>query len=229
MLKNFHSASFEISAAKLVQCPGASVPEIVFVGRSNAGKSTAINTLCNHRQLAFASKTPGRTQLLNFFTVKYEGNVVARLVDLPGYGFAQLSKEEQARWDAELGGYLGQRPSLVGCVIIVDARRSLMPLDWAMIDWLRQRRTPIHIVLSKADKLTHQEKVETLRGVRMQVDPLVKGGHAITAQIWSALKKTGLQELETQLKQWIGHGMPSAPDEQPDTDLPPSNPAPSTP
>ncbi len=216
MLKNFHSASFEISAAKLVQCPGASVPEIVFVGRSNAGKSTAINTLCNHRQLAYASKTPGRTQLLNFFGVKYEGEIVARLVDLPGYGFAQLSHEEQGKWDAELGGYLRSRASLVGCVIIVDARRGLMELDLGMIRWLGERQTPIHIVLSKADKLTNQEKIETLRGVKRTVEPMVQQGHPISAQLWSALKKTGLEELETQLKTWIGHTQASAPTATPD-------------
>lgn len=203
MLKNFHSARFEVSAARLSQCPGASVPEIAFVGRSNAGKSSAINTLCNHRQLAYASRTPGRTQLLNFFTVQHAGQTVGRLVDLPGYGFAQLSREEQGAWDTELGGYLTERPSLVGCVIIVDARRGLMDLDWNLIEWLGPRQLPVHVVLSKADKLTNQEKIETLRATRNALQRVQARGQDATAQIWSALKKTGLTELEDRLRHWI--------------------------
>lgn len=203
MLNNFHSARFEISAAKLSQCPGASVPEVAFVGRSNAGKSTAINTLCNHRQLAYASRTPGRTQLLNFFTVQHDGQTIARLVDLPGYGFAQVSREEKGAWDDELGSYLTERPSLVGCVIIADARRGLLPLDWGMINWLAPRRTPVHVVLSKVDKLTNQEKAIVLRDTRKALEPVNAQGQPATVQLWSALKKSGLTELEDLLRGWV--------------------------
>lgn len=203
MLKNFHSARFEVSAARLSQCPGASVPEVAFVGRSNAGKSTAINTLCNHRQLAYASRTPGRTQLLNFFTVQHQGQTVGRLVDLPGYGFAQLSREEQGAWDEELGRYLNERPSLVGCVMIVDARRGLLLLDWGLIDWLAPRRIPVHVVLSKADKLTNQEKAIVLRDTRKALEPVNGRGQTATVQLWSALKKAGISDLEDCLRAWI--------------------------
>ena len=213
MLRNFHSARFEVSAARLAQCPGASVPEVAFVGRSNAGKSSAINTLCNHRQLAYASRTPGRTQLINFFTVQYEGQTVARLVDLPGYGFAQLSKEEQGQWDLELGGYLGERPSLVGCVIVVDSRRGLLPLDWQMINWLAPQRTAVHIILSKSDKLTNQEKINVLRDTRRQLQPVIDRGQPATAQLWSSLKKSGLTELEDQLRSWVMPGSGPTDDE----------------
>lgn len=205
MLKNFHSARFEISAAKLHQCPGASVPEIVFAGRSNAGKSSAINTLCNQRQLAYASKMPGRTQLLNFFTVVYESEVITRLVDLPGYGFAKLAQKEQNQWDKELGGYLSQRISLVGCVLIVDSRRGLMDLDIGLLDFLSQRKLPVHIVLSKSDKLTRQESILAQRKVEKDMAPRIADGHPITVQLWSALKKSGVDTLENKLKGWIGH------------------------
>ena len=211
MLNNFHSAQFEISAAKLSQCPGASVPEIVFVGRSNSGKSTAINTLCNKRQLAFASKTPGRTQLLNFFSVQYEGEPIVRLVDLPGYGFAQIAKSEKIEWDRELGGYLKERISLVGCVMIVDSRRGLMDADNYLLDWIGPRQLPVHIVLSKSDKLTRQESILCRRAVEQAVSKRIEKGHPITVQLWSALKKTGIEDLELQLKRWIGHTADTAP------------------
>ena len=211
MLNNFHSTQFEVSAAKLSQCPGASVPEIVFVGRSNSGKSTAINTLCNKRQLAFASKTPGRTQLLNFFTVQYESEVIARLVDLPGYGFAQVAKSEKIEWDKELGGYLRDRISLVGCVMIVDSRRGLMAVDEALLNWIGQRNLPVHIVLSKSDKLTRQESILCRRNIEKQVASRTEKGHPVTVQLWSALNKIGLDDLELQLKRWIGHAPENAP------------------
>ncbi|MFN7834202.1 MAG: ribosome biogenesis GTP-binding protein YihA/YsxC [Burkholderiaceae bacterium] len=211
MLNNFHSAQFEVSAAKYHQCPSADVPEIAFVGRSNAGKSTTVNTLCNQRQLAYASKTPGRTQLLNFFSVQFQGAPIMRLVDLPGYGFAQLAQQEQNRWDRELSAYLADRPSLVGCVMIVDARRGLLPLDSDLLDWVFPRRLPIHIVLSKADKLSKQAATLCLQAIRQNVQLRIDAGHPITVQLWSALKKQGIDTLELQLKHWIGH----APDNEP--------------
>ncbi len=143
MTINFHNTHFEISASRMVECPGASVPEIVFAGRSNAGKSTAINTLCKQRQLAYASKMPGRTQLLNFFHVIEQAEPIARLVDLPGYGFAQLAQTSQSVWDKELGSYLADRPSLVGTVLIVDCRRGLLELDYALIKWVGHRQLPV--------------------------------------------------------------------------------------
>ncbi|HEX4879082.1 MAG TPA: ribosome biogenesis GTP-binding protein YihA/YsxC [Limnobacter sp.] len=203
MTINFHNTHFEISASRMIECPGASVPEIVFAGRSNAGKSTAVNTLCKQRQLAFASKMPGRTQLLNFFHVLELGEPIARLVDLPGYGFAQLAQSSQSTWDKELGGYLAERPSLRGCVLIVDSRRGLLELDHALIEWVGHRKLPVHILLSKADKFNRQEQVLALRAAQKAITPYQDKGHPITVQLWSALKKTGLPELERQLQYWI--------------------------
>ncbi|MCQ8895322.1 ribosome biogenesis GTP-binding protein YihA/YsxC [Limnobacter humi] len=203
MTINFHNTHFEISASKMNECPGASVPEIVFAGRSNAGKSTAINTLCKQRQLAYASKMPGRTQLLNFFHVLEQGEAIARLVDLPGYGFAQLAQSSQSAWDRELGSYLADRISLRGCVLIVDARRGLLELDHALIQWVSHRQLPVHILLSKSDKFNRQEQVLALRAANKALEPHRVNGHVITVQLWSALKKQGVDEFERQLTQWI--------------------------
>lgn len=200
---NFHNTHFETSAPRLDLCPGASVPEIAFAGRSNAGKSTAINTLCNQRQLAFASNTPGRTQLLNFFNVIEEGLPIARLVDLPGYGYAQLSQVDKAAWDRELGGYLLDRVSLRGCVLIVDSRRGLQDRDIGLLQFVNDRKLPVHIVLSKADKLNNQEKSLCLRKAKSQIQPYVDSGQDVTVQLWSALKKQGLSELNKLLNHWI--------------------------
>lgn len=203
MTINFHNTHFEISASKIVECPPASVPEVVFVGRSNAGKSTAINTLCQQRQLAYASKTPGRTQLLNFFIVKEKGEVIARLVDLPGYGFAQLSQDSQTTWDQELGGFLADRISLRGCVMIVDSRRGLQELDHQLIRWISKRQLPVHIILSKSDKLSNQEKSASLRAAKSSIQTHLGKGQEITVQLWSALKKSGMGEFERQLNHWL--------------------------
>ncbi|MDH4396589.1 MAG: ribosome biogenesis GTP-binding protein YihA/YsxC [Limnobacter sp.] len=203
MTINFHNTHFEISASKLQECPGASVPEIVFVGRSNAGKSTAINTLCQQRQLAYASKMPGRTQLLNFFTVIQKGETIARLVDLPGYGFAKLAESSKSIWDKELGNYLSERPSLRGCVMIVDSRRGLLEMDHGLLNWVGHRSLPVHIVLSKSDKLSNQEKSQALRDAQAATKAYRDYGQPITIQLWSALKKSGMTEFEKRLTQWI--------------------------
>ncbi|MDX1668536.1 MAG: ribosome biogenesis GTP-binding protein YihA/YsxC [Limnobacter sp.] len=200
---NFHNTHFETSAPTLDLCPGASVPEIAFAGRSNAGKSTAINTLCQRRQLAFASNTPGRTQLLNFFHVLESGDPIARLVDLPGYGYAQLSTVDKAAWDRELGGYLATRTSLRGCVMIVDSRRNLQDRDLGLLEFVKSRKLPVHIVLSKADKLKKQEKVQCLRQAKTLVKPWTDEGQAVSLQLWSATKKEGLEALNQQLSAWI--------------------------
>jgi GTP-binding protein len=203
MTINFHNTHFETSAPTLDLCPGASVPEIAFAGRSNAGKSTAINTLCQQRQLAYASNTPGRTQLLNFFHVLEAGLPIARLVDLPGYGYAQLSTVDKAAWDRELGGYLANRISLRGCVMIVDSRRNLQDRDLGLLDFVKQRKLPVHIVLSKSDKLKKQEKVQCMREAKNLLRPWTDQGQEITIQLWSATKKEGIKDLNDQLSHWI--------------------------
>ena len=136
-------------------------------------------------------------------------------VDLPGYGFAQLAQTSQSVWDKELGSYLADRPSLVGTVLIVDCRRGLLELDYALIKWVGHRQLPVHILLSKADKFNRQEQVLALRATQKALDPYRVNGHEITVQLWSALKKIGMVELETQLSNWV---RPPAASETPETE-----------
>ncbi len=209
----FHSARFVTSVAEPEQLNDAAVellPEIAFVGRSNAGKSTAINTLTQQRQLAFASKTPGRTQMLNFFGLSSkaaDGRSVTRayLVDLPGYGFAKVDDATRSRWDTLVGGYLQSRRMLSGVVLVMDARRPLMPADHELLQWLRQRDDPaklrLHLLLSKADQLGTMEKRRALALVEAFADELPM---LTSVQLYSALKRDGLEELQDTLGQLLG-------------------------
>ena len=150
----FRTAVFRTTVAHLNDLPPDSVREVAFAGRSNAGKSSAINTLANHTRLAYVSKTPGRTQHLNYFTLA-DGKF---FVDLPGYGFAKAPEEIRSQWDGLLAPYLSGREPLVGLVMIMDSRHPLTDLDVQMIDWFARTGKPIHVLLSKADKLTRQEQ-----------------------------------------------------------------------
>lgn len=194
----FRHAVFETSVAKPGGLPPAlaDAPEIAFVGRSNAGKSSALNTLAGHTRLAFVSKTPGRTQLINFFRLPNG----ARLVDLPGYGYAAVPEAIRRSWVSLLEHYLRKRENLIGLVMIMDARRPLTALDLQMIDWFAPTANPIHVLLSKADKLTRQESAKTLREVRTALE--VYGGQ-ITVQLFSSLKKTGIEEAEAVIGAWL--------------------------
>lgn len=175
------------------------LPEVAFVGRSNAGKSTAVNLLCNQKRLAFASKTPGRTQHLNFFAVGDRDRDYGYLVDLPGYGYAAASgAESRAHWDAFLGGYLRDRAELRGVVLIMDARRPLTDLDRQLIDWLGLAGKPIHALLSKSDKLNRSEIAQTLQTVRAAFE---NSPH--TVQAFSALKRVGLEEADRRVLTWL--------------------------
>ncbi len=192
----FRHAAFEISVAKPDGLPPPHAPEIAFVGRSNAGKSSAINTLVGHTRLAYVSKTPGRTQLINLFRLKNG----AALVDLPGYGFAQVPLAVRLQWQGLLEHYLIRRPNLVGLVLIMDARRPLTELDRKMIDWFAPTGRPIHCLLTKSDKLTRQEQTKTLRETR---SALADHGAQISVQMFSSLKKTGVDEAETAIGNWL--------------------------
>ena len=152
----FRHATFEISAAQPGGLPPPAGAEIAFAGRSNSGKSSAINTLAGHTRLAFVSKTPGRTQLINLFRMKNG----AALVDLPGYGYAQVPLAVRLQWQGLLEHYLTRRSSLVGLVLIMDSRRPLTDLDWKMIGWFGATGRPIHCLLTKSDKLTKQEQTK---------------------------------------------------------------------
>ncbi len=171
--------------------------EIAFAGRSNAGKSSAINTLAGHTRLAFVSKTPGRTQLINLFRLKSG----AAMVDLPGYGYADVPLAVRKQWQGLLEDYLTRRSNLTGLVLIMDSRRPLTELDWQMIGWFAPTGRPIHCLLTKSDKLTRQEQTKTLRETRAA---LSEYGDRVTVQMFSSLKKTGIEEVEKVVGGWLG-------------------------
>ncbi len=199
----FQKAQFFTTVAQLRDVPDDATGEVAFAGRSNAGKSSAINTLANQTRLAFVSKTPGRTQNLNYFTLA-EGKY---LVDLPGYGYAKAPEEIRSQWENLLGPYLQQRAPLVGLVLIMDSRHPLTDLDQHLIDWFGATGKPIHILLSKADKLTRQEQTLALRQVRQALASL---GERCTVQLFSSLKKQGVAEAEALIARWLGMEIPEA-------------------
>ena len=192
----FRNAQFEISIAKASGLPAPRGAEIAFAGRSNAGKSSAINTLANHTRLAYVSKTPGRTQLINFFRLQ-NGAV---LVDLPGYGYAEVPEAVRRQWQHLLEDYLTRRPNLVGLVLIMDSRHPLKELDRTMIGWFAPSGRPIHVLLTKSDKLTRSEAAATLAAVRKELAPL---GEHVTVQLFSSLKKTGVEDVEKVVGGWL--------------------------
>ena len=193
----FANAVFAISAEKLSDLPAPSGAEIVFAGRSNAGKSSAINTLVGMTRLAFVSKTPGRTQLINFFRLRNG----AFLVDLPGYGYADVPEKVRRHWQSVLAAYLAQRTIICGLVLIMDARRPLTELDWQMLEWFGPTGKPIHILLTKSDKLTRSEAAKTLSAVKSELTPWAE---QISVQLFSSLKKTGMEEAEKTIGSWLG-------------------------
>ncbi len=190
----FSRAAYAASAATLAQLPD-SLREVAFAGRSNAGKSSAINALARHNRLAFVSKTPGRTQLINFFDVG-EGRFI---VDLPGYGYAKVPPEMRAHWEKVLSAYLQTREALVGLVLIMDARHPLTPLDRRMLDWISPRGLPLHILLTKADKLSRGAANKTLQEVRSAL----KGYPRVSVQLFSSLAKQGIEEAEAVIAGWF--------------------------
>lgn len=197
----FRGAAFHLSVAKPSGLPAPAGPEIAFAGRSNAGKSSAINTLVGHTRLAFVSKTPGRTQLINYFTLVRGGF----LVDLPGYGYAQVPIEIRKAWAGLIERYLKERESLAGLVLIMDARHPLTPLDWNMIEWFSVSGRPMHVLLTKADKLTRSAQAATLADVRRQLSGM---GDQVSVQLFSSLKKTGVEEAEAAVSPWLKPHLP---------------------
>ena len=195
----FQQATFLTTVAHLRDLPPDSVREVAFAGRSNAGKSSAINTLAGRVRLAYVSKTPGRTQHLNYFTLA-EGRY---FVDLPGYGYAKAPAEIRAQWEGLIGPYLSKREQLVGLVVIMDIRRPLTDLDLRLIDWFRPTGRPIHILLSKADKVSRQEQTKILRSVKAELATW-GGAELYSVQLFSSLKKTGVDEAEGVLAGWLG-------------------------
>ncbi len=200
-----HTARFLTTAAQLHHLPAIEVPEIAFVGRSNAGKSTCINTLTQQKQLAFASKKPGRTQHINLFALGKQGLTDAVLADLPGYGYAAVPKQDKIRWQRVMANYLVTRQNLKGIVLLCDPRLGLTELDEVLLDVIRprvQEGLKFLILLTKSDKLTRVEGAKALSIARLQAG----GGEA---KLFSALKKQGLEEVAQLLWDW-SHEAPSA-------------------
>ena len=193
----FVNAVFAISAEKLSDLPPPAGAEIAFAGRSNAGKSSAINTLAGRTRLAFVSKTPGRTQLINFFRLRNG----AFMVDLPGYGYADVPDKVRRHWQSVLSAYLTRRESICGLVLIMDARRPLTDMDRQMLEWFGPTGKPIHILLTKADKLTRSEAASVLRATR---DELAPWADQVSVQLFSSLKKNGVEEAEKVIGGWLG-------------------------
>jgi len=195
----FQSAEFITSAPSLKQCPDDIGCEVAFAGRSNAGKSSAINTLTRNKNLARTSKTPGRTQMINFFQL----GEAQRLVDLPGYGYAKVPVAMKAQWDRHMAEYLQARKSLGGLILLMDIRHPLQDYDRQMLNWAAQAGLPVHILLTKSDKLKRGPAQSTLlkvEGFLREMDP---GITLLTVQTFSSLKKLGLPELEAQLNHWL--------------------------
>lgn len=183
-MPQFPEARFLLSSWQPNQFPPDTGAEVAFVGRSNSGKSSALNAITGRRDLARTSKTPGRTQLINFFALKDS----QRLADLPGYGYAKVPAEMQRHWRELMNRYVEDRESLVGLMIVMDARRPLTDFDLQMLEWTRSASLNTHLLLTKADKLSRSEAMTTLK----QVQAKTQG--AATAQLFSAVTKTGVDE-----------------------------------
>jgi GTP-binding protein len=192
----FEGAQFIASAYHPRELPPDIGSEIAFAGRSNAGKSSAINALTNRRKLAFVSKTPGRTQTINFFDCG--GN--RRLVDLPGYGYAKVPIKEREHWGMLISAYLQERVSLKGLVVIVDARHPLTPLDQQLLGWYAPSGRPVRVLLTKADKLARQHAMTALKESQATLASRFPNA---TAQLFSAVAGTGLRTAQTTVNAWL--------------------------
>lgn len=197
LMNLFQNAKFFTTVNHLKDLPDTPA-EIAFVGRSNAGKSSAINTLTNHVRLAYVSKTPGRTQHINFFELE-NGNF---MVDLPGYGYAQVPEAIRAHWVKLLGDYLQQRRQLIGLILIMDSRHPLKALDIQMLDFFHITGRPVHILLSKADKLSKNDQIKTLAAVKKTLKPYTER-QKISVQLFSSLKKQGMDEVNQVVGSWF--------------------------
>ncbi len=195
----FHSAFFFKSVASLADAP-VSVGEIAFVGRSNTGKSSAINALTGS-QLAFVSKTPGRTRLINYYALGAERFIV----DLPGYGYARVPNATRAPWERLLGGYLQTRAPLCGLAVVMDVRQALTELDQRMLGWFQPTGKPVHVLLTKADKLSREAAQKILRRVEAEVAALAPN---TSVQLFSSLKKSGLEQATAVFRAWLDASAP---------------------
>ena len=195
-------ASFFTSAARLDQLPEPGAPEVCFVGRSNSGKSTAINVLTNQKRLAFSSKTPGRTRLINMFGLPDPLDPDERLgylVDLPGYGYAAVAHRAREEWADILGGYLQSRESLAGIVLLIDIRRGVTELDRRLANWIAPTRRPVLALLTKADKFPYGQRIKAVFAVQKELEDI----GALNTVPFSATARIGLEEATLQIENWI--------------------------
>lgn len=194
---DYRRAQFLKSAPTLRECPPDLGAEVAFAGRSNAGKSSAINTLTGNSKLARTSKTPGRTQLLNFFSLDEQ----RRLVDLPGYGFAKVPLAVKNEWQQHLDEYLSKRKSLRGLVLLMDIRHPLQPFDTLLLEWATRSKMPVHLLLTKSDKLTYGAGKTAILQVRKAIKAM--GDLNVSIQLFSAHNGEGLEELQQHLDGWL--------------------------
>lgn len=196
MPPSLKQARFVAGAVNLSHAPPDVGHEVAFVGRSNSGKSSAINAITHNSKLARVSKLPGRTQQINFFEIAEQ----QRIIDLPGYGFAKVPKEVRMQWQALIESYIAERQTLRGLILVTDSRLELTELDWALLDWCRNVSVPVHVLLSKCDKLTRSAGMVALRTAKQQ---LAAAGSDAQAQLFSALKGDGLAEVEHVINHWL--------------------------
>lgn len=192
----FQQAKFTQSAAKPSTLPPEAAPEVAFAGRSNSGKSSTINRVCAQKSLARTSKTPGRTQLINFFALPDD----CYLVDLPGYGYARVPEHVKLQWQAFIEAYLSKRSTLKGLILVMDVRHPLTEFDQNLLYWSLQRQLPVHVLLNKADKLKRGQAAKTLLEVRKA---LKESGVDASVQLFSAQNGQGLETLWEQLAGWL--------------------------
>jgi len=190
-MPDFRNTTFLTSAADAKGFPAPAGPEVAFAGRSNAGKSSAMNTITGLKGLARTSKTPGRTQLINFFDTPG-----GRLVDLPGYGYAKVPESIKARWRLLMEAYLNEREPLAGLMLIMDIRHPLKPFDEQMLAWAEHSELPVHILLTKADKLTRNHQNQALAPLRRQLPDA-------SLQLFSAVTGQGVDEARSQVARWL--------------------------
>jgi GTP-binding protein len=198
-----HNLKYIHSAHYIKDLPEDDGFEIAFAGRSNAGKSSAINALANHNRLAYVSKQPGRTQLINFFQMNHVNNY--KVVDLPGYGYAKVNIDMKKHWDEVLPYYLQNRKALIGLIIVMDIRHALTKLDEQMIDWFIPTNKPIHILLTKSDKLSRNQANKEIQEFQRRIEGCQFEAE-ITFQTFSSLKKSGLEDVEEIFNAWLSSG-----------------------
>ena len=202
-MKPLANATLACTVAEWNQLPPATGCELAFAGRSNAGKSSAINALTNRRRLAYVARRPGKTRTIQFYRVAED----RYLVDLPGYGYARVSQTERAQWGRLLEDYLAKRSSLIGLVLIMDIRHPLTPLDEQLLDWFLPRNLPVHILLNKADKLSRAQAIGALRSVERELQSKTR---KCSVQLFSSVQPEGVEQAVGVIRQWLTLDAPAS-------------------